>query len=255
MTSLPPKAKIKRRKKKQPDEILTNDKPLKPVDSNEQAIKNATELWNDIKQRIKRTPEFINMSDSEKINIYQKSKFKEFYTSYPIVCRYMICMGQFSVKAFNRFLKKCETMNTFPQKRGSEASEEQWIMRQADYVRYLWESYQKQHFSTVESQNIWKHAYDTLKQEFKEFKDMHKKVEDKLKTDEKFNKAELVKELVNRIANEEQSLSENSTQHLLHNLKVKVLQQRRRNLAEQIKKDVPRVMPSFINRGLVKEPN
>ena len=156
MASIPPKAKIKRRKKKQPDEILTNDKPLKPVDSNEQAIKNATELWNDIKQRIKRTPEFINMSDNEKINIYQKTKFKEFYTSYPIVCRYMICMGQFSVKAFNRFLKKCETMSTLPQKRGSEASEEQWIMRQADYVRYLWESYQKQHFSTVESQNIWK---------------------------------------------------------------------------------------------------
>ena len=249
------KAKMKRRKKKSVEEEPYDESdPIKPTDSNEQAIKNATKLWDDIKRRVAEEPEFVTMKDHEKVEIYQKSKFKEFYTSYPIVCRYMICMGQFSIKAFKRFLKKCESMSAVPQKRESGASEEQWVMRQADYVRYLWEAYQTQHFSATESKNIWKHAYETLQQEFKDFKDMHKEVEEKLKVDEKFNKSELVKELVGRIATEQQSLDDNSTSNLVQNLKIQVAKQRRRNLLQQIKDDVEKTIPSAIGRGTLKDP-
>lgn len=254
-----PKLNLLSKSRRHNKSTKSNDSDITPVsitapeNTMEHDIQMGNKLWNDIKKRVKKDPAFIELNDKEKIEVYQKSEFKDFYISYPIVCRYMICMGQFSTKAFKRFLKKCEAMAKAPQQQKPGHNEEQWIMRQADYVRYLWESYQKQHFSISEAQNIWKHAYDTLKQEFKEFKDMHKEIEEKLKVDEKYNKSELVKELVQRVANEEQNLDENSTQKLLYNLQVKVKQQRRRNLLAQIKNDVPTILPTRVCRGEVKE--
>ena len=206
----------------------------------DKAISDAKSLWNDIKDRIKNDPEFIKLPDNEKISIYQNSKYKEFYVNNPIVCRYMICMGQFSMNAFKKFLTKSE--NIAKRSTGSDkskfSSEERWIMLQADYVRYLWEAYQRQHFSQTDSKCIWQHAYDSLTKEFSDFKKMHADIEEKLKSDKLTGKSELVKEMVRRIANDEQKLDEHSEAQLLNNLKNKLIEQRRRNMINQIKSDV-----------------
>lgn len=231
----------------------TTDKPTdKPFDAMDASIVEANKLWDDIKKRISDDPTFAKKPDNEKVEIYQKSKFKDFYTNFPIVCRYMICMGQFSNKAFKRFLLKCKSMHS-QKSRGDTNAEDTWIQRQADYVRYLWESYQPQHFNTTDAQNIWQHAYKTLTQEFKDFKDMHKDAEKKLQVDEKSNKSELVKELIKRISNDEQSLDDTTTKTLIKKLEDQVSQQRKKKLMAQIKSDIETIPPSKVCRGSCKE--
>ena len=161
-------------------------------------------------------------------------------------------MGQFSSKAFKRFLLKCKAMESRKGK-GSDSAEDAWVQRQADYVRYLWESYQRQHFSTTEAQNVWQHAYQTLIQEFKDFKEMHKEAEEKLKIDKTYNKSAMVKELLQRITNEEQSLDENTIKDLIKKLEEQVNVQRRKNLLTQINKDIETVPPTIVGRGARKE--
>jgi hypothetical protein len=201
------------------------------------AVDIANKLWRDLKKRIIDDPTFVKKSDSEKIDIYQKSEFNEFYTKYPIVCRYMVCMGQFSNKAFKRYLLKCKSMSAIKHTDKPDA-EDEWVQRQADYIRYLWEAYQKQHFNTADAQEIWQQAYNMLTQEFTDFKELHKEVEAKLKIDDKFNKSSMVKELLQRLATEEQSLDANTTTALIKNLEEKLLIQRKNAVSSQIDNDI-----------------
>jgi hypothetical protein len=214
----------------------------------EVSVAKANEMWNDLKQRIKDDPEFVNKPDSEKVELYQKSGFKEFYTAYPIVCRYMLCMGQFSTKAFKRYLAKCISMSSVPRTKDYD-KEAEWIKRQADYVRYLWESYQKQHFNKSDSNAIWQNAYATLSKEMTDFKNLQKEIEAKMATSAKNNKTTMVKELLARLSNEEQSLDEKTTKELISKLEDKLINQRRKNVMNQINNDVPTITPSRQFRG------
>jgi hypothetical protein len=212
------------------NEIKQDEKALQDA-----VIDIANKLWRDLKERILDEPEFVKKSDSEKVDIYQKSEFKEFYINYPIVCRYMICMGQFSNKAFKRYLLKCKSMSTVKHTENHNA-EDEWIQRQSDYIRYLWESYQKQNFNEADAQAIWQQSYKTLTQEFTDFKKLHKEVEAKLKVDDEFNKSSMVKELLQRLANEEQSLDSNTTTALIKKLEDKLVIQRKNAASNQIDK-------------------
>jgi hypothetical protein len=235
--------------------------PVKKLDADQSkdriavSLHEANKMWCNLKDRLKINPDFVNIPDEDKIAIYQK-EFKEFYTEYPIVCRYMICMGQYSHKAMRRYLIKCKNSQlTREQSQDKEYKEDQWVMRRADYVRYLWESYQSQHFSASEAQQIWQHSYQTLKKEFKEFSDMQKNIESKLKSDNNVNKAQLIKELVKRLVDQDnnQNLDDNETQHLINLLKTKSYEQRRKNMIIQIKSDVITISPTCIGIGTKKE--
>lgn len=261
---MPSKVKINalksKRQKKGNSNKLPNSK-AEVVDENSVHINKAAELWQDIKKRVNDDPSFASLPDSKKIEIYQKSEFKDFYTNFPIVCRYMICMGQFSMKAYKRFLKKTQNMLKLQQEQRQNRpltekpktnSEDEWIKRQADYVRYLWEAYQKSNFSTLEAQRVWQHAYTTLTKEFSDFKDLHKEIEEKLKVDGKANKSEVVREMLSRVANEEQAFDKKTNDALIKKLNKQVIAQRRRKLLKQIKEDVETILPTRISRGTVK---
>ena len=237
---------------------VTDNKDNKSIEPSndriEVSVDMANKLWNDIKKRVSEDPKFAELPDNGKIEIYQKSEFKDFYIEFPIVSRYMICMGQFSNKAFKKYLIKCKNAKHDPVKsREKGYTEDQWVQRQADYIRYLWESYQKQHHSPSESNNIWQHAYNTLKKEFQDFKDLHDDVEKKLKEDEKTNKGELVKEMLSRIANQEQSLDENTTKKLIIKLQDQVIEQRKKILIKSIETNVNVIPPTRETRGSRKE--
>jgi hypothetical protein len=209
------------------------------------SVEVSIKLWNDIKKRVAGDETFIKMSDIDKICLYQNSEFKTFYTEFPIVSRYMICMGQFSETALRRFLYKCKNVNHDKDKsREKGYSENQWIERQSDYVRYLWESYQNKKFMHSESNEIWKNTFEILKKEFQDFKDLHKEIENKLKKDDTVNKEELIKELLNRVVNDKQSFDDTTAKHLLDGLKEQVIKQRRKKLLVEIISMVTTIAPT-----------
>lgn len=249
--------KMMKQNKKQKETLDKPESSVKPgqeQDHIEVSMVMANNLWDDIKRRVRDDPKFGEMPDNDKIEIYQKSKFKDFYIEFPIVSRYMICMGQFSNKAFKKYLLKCKNVvHDQDKSREKGYSEDQWVQRQADYIKYLWESYQKQHYSPSESKDIWTHAYTTLKQEFQDFKDLHEDIEKKLKEDEKTHKGEMAKELLKRLSSKEQALDDNTTKQLLEKLKDTLTEQRKKTLIESIKESVPETPPTRVARGSRKE--
>jgi hypothetical protein len=247
------RAQIKRHKKSlnKSDNIeikksnKNSDKPLTGIndadDVIEASINKADDILSDIKSRIHDDLTFAEMKDCDKLDIYQ-DKYKEFYNAYPIVCRYMVCLGQYSKKAFRKFLLKCKNVRHSSENRmDKDYMADQWVMRQSDYIRFLWEDYQKGHYNTKESHGVWSHAYATLTKEFKDFKLQEKNIETQLNIDNKNNKCELVKELVSRISNNEQKIDENSINELLLILKDQSYRQNKKKVLAQIKEDIIKI--------------
>lgn len=227
--------KEKRKEKKESDA---------PKDVIDHSMQTANRMWSDIKDRVRDNPDFANYSDSKKIEIYSEGEFAEFYTAFPIVSRYMICMGQFTNKAFKRFLLKCQNMQGRMRYMKGKEKEEEWTKRQADYVRYLWESYQKQVFSANEAQQVWQHAYQTLKKEFNDFNKMKEETEKRLAEEGKVNQAEVAKEMLTRMATGEQSLDPETTKELIAKLKLALVKQNHIKVMKQIDNEIERIRPT-----------
>lgn len=185
------------------------------------ALTEAEQIWLNV-QVLMRSEEYGKMNDEQKINLVQKD-FKEFYKNFPIVARYMICLGQYKMKAFKKMLTNNEN--------SSDKNEEQWIKRQADYVRFLWEEYNT---DKKGSDKIWQHTYETLSNEFKEFKELHEKMEKKVKEDNLKHKKELLYEMSERIITGKQKLNDNDMKEFLSKLQDKLFKQRFGKLIKQL---------------------
>lgn len=190
------------------------------------ALVEAEQIWINT-QILMQTVDYKTMTDVEKISLIQKD-FTEFYKNFPIVARYMICLGQYRMTAFRRMLIRCnETKAPQGQENTKDMNEKLWVDRQADYVRFLWEDYQDGNsFSTSDSDVIWKQTHVLLTQEFQQFKDLHSDAENKIKHDATKHKKELLYEMSSRIITGQQILNESAASTLLDKLKTKLFKQR-----------------------------
>lgn len=213
---------------KQRQELTKEIDRLKKVRTNAEytviAMMEAEKLWASIKKASNSNGKYMQMNDDEKVDVVRKD-FSEFYNNFPIVSRYMVCSNQYKPAAFRKFLKLCESkLSKKPTEREEGFMQNQWIECQASYVQYLWEETQK-HYDKKDSILVWQHAHKALTEEFKEFKQQHKDIEDRVKIDERRHKVELLKEVVGRISSAKQTLSAEQTRDLLNKLRVKKYEQ------------------------------
>lgn len=197
---------------------------------------------------------FIDKTDKEKIKLLTEEKiYDDFYNEYPIVGRYMICMGRFELGAFVKFINKVKNIankaNANANASGSKKipekghNEDQWVQRQADYVRYLWEATQKRagkRIETKESKAIWQQSYKAIKDEFSTFKEDHDKATDILDKKKKAFNAERFSELKSRILNGEQSLDDNSLNEMNEMLKDAVYKKRSKDVINELNEQFKR---------------
>ncbi len=184
-------------------------------------ITKANEIWKVVKSYAFTNVEFKELKDQDRLDLFRsKFGYAQFMDEFPIVSRYMMCYGQYSSKAFERMLKKIENVvHPPPNERAKNYMEDQWVRRQADYVQYLWESYQKHHQNTAERQYIWTEAYNRLKKEFDDFRDMHKEIEERVKVEKKVLAGQNARELLERLANKQHEISPDEEEILLAQLK------------------------------------
>ena len=201
-----------------PSDNLPNENGKIP---RQKIIEKANEMWKTIKAYVSNHPDYKTINDQDKLDIFRtKFGYSIFMEEFPIVSRYMVCYGQYSAKAFEKMLRKIENVvHPAPDKRDKGYMEDQWVSRQADYVQFLWESYQKRHQNTAERQWIWKETYDRLKKEFDDFRDMHKEIEDRVKTEKKTLAGQNARELLERIAENKQSVTAEEEEFMLEQLK------------------------------------
>lgn len=215
-------------------------------------LREADKLYKHIERTVKDNPDFINKPDSDKLD-YFRTDYKQFMENYPIVARYMICMGQYSEKALRRFLDKVRaTSQTTKHEKGYK--EDQWLRRQADYVQYLWESYQKGHINTKERRLVWEDAYKSLRGEFDDFRDRYEQLKIETKKEKKKLRSEFAKDLLSRLSTGKQQLSVEETTRLVEQLKQKVYKSRFKKTLKQLMQTVEEVQPTCVGRGKNKNP-
>jgi hypothetical protein len=199
----------------------------------------AEKIWTKIKSLKILDLKFNNKSDDEKIEQFRKEEDK-FYKDFPIVARYMICADTYNRIAFKKFLTKLINSNEKKQNRTNKTdAENEWIELQADYVKYLYQEYNKsKHLSSKELQNIWKETYELLKNEFSSFKDLYDKKIKQIEEDKKIQNAEIAKDLLNRLTSI-QSI-DNDTQYKLYieMQNTLFLQRSNKNLKELLKRKI-----------------
>jgi hypothetical protein len=199
----------------------------------------AEKIWLKIQILFISDEEFTKFTDKEKIEFIRK-EFTDFYNNFPIVSRYMICMKQYRKTAFKKYLLKCKNASVIqdPSKREKGYTQDQWVQRQADYVRFLWEEQQTGRVSRHRSNQVWQQAYKALTKEFKEFKELHDSTEVKVKVDESKNKKKLVQEAMKRLVNNEQTTDINILKKLRIKLQDKLFKQKYDSVIKQIRDDV-----------------
>ena len=188
--------------------------------SEKELLEAANKMWDAVKIYVKQNPKFRELQDKQKLEVFRdKLGFSKFMEEFPIVSRYMVCMGQFKLKAFQRLLDKMKrTKYPPPEERDKKYMEDQWIRWQADYVQYLWEEYQKRHYNTAEKQWVWQETYKRLKGEFDDFRKMHEDIEEKVKQEKKTLSGKNARDLLERLKTGSQKLKPEDEEQLLQSL-------------------------------------
>ncbi len=203
----------------------------------------AEKMYKELKEVVHANKKFVEMEDKLKLDLFRKNKeYDEFMTEFPVVSRYLICMGQYKTKAFRKMLEKIKLKAAEPmQQREKGYNEDQWIRRNCDYVRYLWEAYQKTHYSQAESNFIWEDTYRKLKGEFDDFRNKYKDVEEATKKEKERFKVQNAKDLLNRLNTKTQKLNENDSNKLKKSLYDLLYRRRYTNAINDLMTKTPKI--------------
>lgn len=155
-------------------------------------VKEANAINRDFRKRLE-NPEFKAMGDEKWLDYYQRRNHK-FATTFPIVLRYMIQLGQYKEKAFRKFIKRLQN------KRYKD--EKEYCERQADYVKYLYMEVTNHHDERM-AREVWKKTFDTLWKETVVFKEAEKRIKEKNEKNNKQNdqeRREELKKMLNKLS-------------------------------------------------------
>lgn len=228
------------------NQLITSD--TLPI---EKIIEKGDHMWKAFKEYIKANPKFVELADKQKLEFFRtKMGYEIFMNEFPIVSRYIICMGQYRSKAFKRMLEKMRcVVHPPPEKREKGYMEDQWVRRQADYVQYLWEEYQKGHYNTSERNFIWQESYKRLKGEFDDFRNLHKDMEKKIEEEKKTLAGQNVRDLLERLRTGAQKINPQEEAFLREHLAQAMIRNKFNSVMRQLKTSRPETEHSKQSMG------
>lgn len=156
-------------------------------------VKFALTMHFDILKKFDNDEEFKNLEIEERYNsIVQMEEYKEFFSKYPLVCRYMVQLQIFNPRAFKKYLRYLNTVKPTEQERvecmGSSdiVNKEKQLLWQnkvyAQYVKFLYLETNNTH-NVQEARRQYQIALDALNKDtkfmFKMYKEGLKKAEEK----------------------------------------------------------------------------
>lgn len=126
-----------------------------------------------------------------------RKEHKEFATTYPIVIRYMIQMGQYNKEAFKLYLFKLTEKMRQVQEAGKTWSEDDFLDSQADYVKILYmKTNRKWKRKPVD---VWRETRSALESETKNYKEYLEKFQKEVEDEEKVIEQRKKQYIMNRI--------------------------------------------------------
>lgn len=201
------------------------------------SLETASEIWAFIKKYVSQHEDYGSLKDQEKIKLISSLNptYEEFQKTFPIVFRYMVCMGQYSHKAFDQYLKKCKNTPPDPKRRMEKGyQQDEQFKRHADYIKYLWIAYKGRGYNHKDANAIWYHAYKSLKKEFDEFQDNHDDIKKMLDNETAENNKERLGEIISGLTKGDIKLNDDDQQALVELLQQKVIKKRHNTVFKEI---------------------
>ena len=192
---------------------------IDPKEHDDVAINNARIIFADYQKQQK--TEVWKAMNAESKQDYLRTKYTQFFDSFPIVVKFMIHQDKFEMVAFKKFLEKsrlnvAEGANPYAKnipKKGTKMltpSEEKWLENQAFYVQYLVEEYRRRvgkRISTTEANWLRNQQLNALRSEMMDFRSNFEKVAEELKEDNAVNDERLLIEYIKQIKDGKVELS------------------------------------------------
>jgi len=156
-------------------------------------VKFALTMHFDILKKFDNDEEFKNLDIEERYNsIVKMEEYKEFFSKYPLVCRYMVQLQIFNPRAFKKYLRYLNTVKPTEKERvecmgnSDIVNKEKQLLWQnkvyAQYVKFLYLETNNTH-NVQEARRQYQIALDALNSDtkfmFKMYKEGLKKAEEK----------------------------------------------------------------------------
>jgi DNA repair exonuclease SbcCD nuclease subunit len=164
------------------DHLSLNPDELRLLE--EDPVKYAQEIYKSLQKKLRSDNPEKNLDTI--LNEFQ-SMYPQFTRRFPIVLRYMVQMGQFSSKAFAKFVAFI--------KANAPKTKEEWLDTQAVYPQLLYKMTTK-HYDTKHANLIRKQAAEQLREEFEAFQKASKSADELVAEQEKQQAAARRRELL-----------------------------------------------------------
>ncbi len=143
----------------------------------------ASEIWDRVQQEYRKGT-MQKLSDEEKMAKIRDARpeYKSFLDTHPVASKYMICAQKFALPPFKRYVERRLTFQYLPKDRQTkEYVKEQYAMRQAEYVAYLYEYMERKARPTPKQiATIKENTYRLLLGEIDDFAEMRDKADAKV---------------------------------------------------------------------------
>jgi hypothetical protein len=190
------------------------------IDTVEDIITRANNVWRELSKKLKEDPEFVNMEDMKKIQFISTID-KKFQEEFPAVSIYMIFHQQYSAAALRRVVEKMKTDQKRIKNEGLD-QEDIWCQRQADYVQYLaWELSGKTSKGLEIGKKMWQPTYEKWKEEVATMKKAYQLAKENVEKQNHENRKELAREVLQRVAGDQSyQLDKTGKRYLIAKLQV-----------------------------------
>lgn len=196
---------------------------------------------------IRDNADYLEAGDEEKVETF-KSKYSEFHKKYPVIFKYMVCRGVFSLEAFRQFLIKSKNVliqGVDPSKKGKI---NQWCELRAFYVQQAWKlMHNGRHYSTSDFLHTYDEVFSCLMQDYKKFEAEQDKAKEEIAiTEQAYKMRAIYSALEAQESNEVTSKASLEAYEFLENLQYKLMYE---GVIKEVKKSVAHVAHSVAGPG------
>ncbi len=163
------------------------------------SLLHAQKLWKEF-LRICDDRNYIDLLDSEKVSYFEE-RHPEFFKKYPVVGKYMVCRGVFSLDAFRQFLIKCknEAMRASKVKTKKEKMQT-WCELRAYYIQRAWKHMNNEEkFTNKDMNKIYNEAFEMLMEDYTTFEEDQEKANQEIAKNELLYKKDTISYIIDHL--------------------------------------------------------
>lgn len=202
-------------------------------------------VWKDVLS-VRDSKEFMEATDEARVSSFE-IKYPEFFKKYPVIAKYLICRGVFSLEAFRQALIKFK--NEAGQHHASDEKKiKAWCHLRAYYVQQAWKYMhinKGKHTSETDQKYVYNEAYKFLVEDYESFNKDQDDAAECLRKNELVYKSEAIEYIIDHLEEFEGSSYDEAVrmiEEFQHRAGMDAV-------VEDVKKNIEQIRPVIVGHG------